>query len=248
MFNHRSLLKKRPGLFCFMAFSCFTLSSLFSLGFAEAPRSHTEIVDAQGDYHFASHYERSEKVEDIQHSGRDSQTYTTLNLNGQVYDVVNDSIKTHNGRYIPITFAEAKVFAKAWMCRIPTIDELKAIARYAKNNGNQLRAITRPPNNDLKSLLKSMNAMINDPLMIDRAQMGEERLIDGHFKWYDDKGRIFGFAKGDGSFWQNSPSSAHMRDPDYYDYSHGLRLICPKAEIQPMPRGPVYRPASSAMQ
>jgi hypothetical protein len=67
--------------------------------------------------------------------------------------------------------------------------------------------------------------MMNDSRMRERSKAGDKKLIDGHFKWYTNDARIYGFAKGDGTFWQNSPSAAHVGDPGYYDYSHGVRLI-----------------------
>ena len=218
---------KTPRSSLILRFCACSLLLLTPLQFAYS-RDFENVVNQQGVYNITTQKERNEIVEaTLQSLPNDSQKFTILEINNKEYRVSNDHIQRRDGRYLPMTFVEAEEVAKRFDCRIPTIEELKAIARYAANEGNQLKGITRSPNNDLASQLKSMNQMSNDPRMHDRAQMGRERLIDGHFKWYDNKGRIYGLAKGNGKFWQNSPSSAHVRDPDYYDYSHGVRLICP---------------------
>lgn len=151
-----------------------------------------------------------------------------LTIAGEKYEVTKDNAaKLKDGAYIPMTVPEAKDLARSCGFRLPTEGELKAISREAFNNGNQFKAITRTKNDNSYTQLLSTNRVLNDPLMMIRSNKGEKVLIDGHFKWYDNKGRIYGFAKSANkySFYHSRASGAHVSRNDYYDYSHGVRLI-----------------------
>jgi hypothetical protein len=179
-----------------------------------------------GRYDITNQSQRRELVERIIQEGPARYGSTLINMaNGSVIEVLNDHVTLSDGTYVPFTFPEAKRMAREWGYDLPNASEAYAIADYAARSGNQFRAITRTPNNNQMLQLRSMNEMMNDARMRQRAQAGQNKLIDGHFKWYTNTGRIYGFARGDGRFWQNSPSAAHVGDPGYYDYSHGVRLI-----------------------
>jgi hypothetical protein len=184
-----------------------------------APASSTK-------YNITSQSERAELIEQIIDAGPERMGTTKMRMpDGSVYEVMNDSVTLPDGTYVPLTFPEAKRIAAAWDYQIPNAEQAIAIGKYAANNGNQYKAITRTPNNSQADQFKSMNEMMNDPRMKERSRAGRNKLIDGHFKWYTNTGKIYGFARGDGRFWQNRPSGAHVGDPQYYDYSHGVRLI-----------------------
>lgn len=182
--------------------------------------------DRTSEYNITNQAQRIALIDEIINAGPDRFGTTTLKMaNDETYEVMNDNVTLPDGTYVPLTFLEAQTIARAWGYQLPTSEQAIAIGRLAAANGNQFAAIPREPNNGTPSQLRSMNAMMNDPRMYSRAQAGQDRLIDGHFKWYTDTGRIFGFARGDGKFYQNTPSAAHVGDPTYYDYSHGVRLI-----------------------
>ncbi|TNF02585.1 MAG: hypothetical protein EP326_03035 [Deltaproteobacteria bacterium] len=179
-----------------------------------------------GKYTITSQAQRKALIEKIIAAGPNKMSTTKMTMpDGTKYEVMNDNVKLPDGTYVPLTFPEAKRIAQAWGWQLPDAGQAKTIGRAAASDGNQYKAITRTPNNGEASQLKSMNEMMNDSRMRERSKAGDKKLIDGHFKWYTNDGRIYGFAKGDGTFWQNSPSAAHVGDPGYYDYSHGVRLI-----------------------
>lgn len=179
-----------------------------------------------GRYNIQTQSQRRDLVEKIIAEGPDKYGSTLISLsNGSVIEVLNDHVTLKDGTYVPFTFPEARRMAREWGYEIPNEREVRAIAQFAARAGNQFKAITRTPNDNQMLQLRSMNEMMNDSRMRQRAQKGRTKLIDGHFKWYTNTGKIYGFAKGNGRFYQNSPSGAHVGDPDYYDYSHGVRLI-----------------------
>jgi len=177
-------------------------------------------------YQITSQQERRELVKQIIEAGPNHMSTTKMTMpDGTKYEVMNDNVTLPDGTYVPLTFPESKQIAAAWGWSLPNASQAKHIGKVAYERGNQYKAITRTPNNNQATQFKSMNEMMNDPRMHERADAGKDRLIDGHFKWYTDTGKIYGFARGDGRFWQNTPSGAHVGDPGYYDYSHGVRLI-----------------------
>jgi hypothetical protein len=179
-----------------------------------------------GQYNITNQAQRRDLVEKIIDRGPRVFGSTLMRMpDGELYEVLNDHVTLEDGTYVPFTFPEARRMAREWGYEIPNATQARAIADLAARSGNQFKAITRTPNNGEASQLKSMNQMMNDSRMRQRAEAGRSKLIDGHFKWYTNTGKIYGFAKGNGRFWQNSPSGAHVADPDYYDYSHGVRLI-----------------------
>lgn len=179
-----------------------------------------------GRYQISSQAQREALVDKIIEKGPKRFGSTLVRMpNGEVFEVLNDHVTLEDGTYVPFTFPEARRMAREWGYQIPDASQARAIADQAARAGNQFKAITRTPNNNEASQFKSMNEMMNDSRMKQRAQAGRTKLIDGHFKWYTNTGKIYGFAKGNGRFWQNSPSGAHVGDPGYYDYSHGVRLI-----------------------
>lgn len=164
----------------------------------------------------------------INNCSRRNITTSIITINGVRYEVSNDNVsQLPNGTYVPLTVPEARDLASACGFDIPTASQLQAIARHAFDNGNMFVAITRTPNDDNRTQLLSMNEMMSDPRMRIRSNVGRSALIDGHFKWYDNGGRIYGFAKSSRSFsfYHNRASGAHVSQTHYYDYSHGLRLI-----------------------
>jgi len=187
----------------------------------------SDAFDARtGEYNITNQAQRVSLINEIIAAGPDRLGTTTIRMpNGEIYEVMNDNVTLPDGTYVPFTFPEAQSIARAWGYQLPNSEQAIAIGRLAASSGNQLPAITREPNNGQASQLRSVNALMNDSRMRSRAQAGQENLIDGHFKWYTDTGRIYGFAKGNGRFYQNTPSAAHVGDPTYYDYSHGVRLI-----------------------
>ncbi len=179
-----------------------------------------------GQYNITSQSQRRSLVEKIIARGPRSFGSTLLRMpDGELYEVLNDHVTLEDGTYVPFTFPEAVRMAREWGYQIPNASQARTIADFAARSGNQFKAITRTPNNGEISQLRSMNQMMNDPRMRQRAEAGRSKLIDGHFKWYTNTGKIYGFGKGNGRFWHNSPSGAHVGDPGYYDYSHGVRLI-----------------------
>lgn len=194
--------------------------------YQEEQAAEDEDPKSNGIYTISNQAQRKALIDKIIAAGPNKMSTTKMTMpDGTKYEVMNDNVKLPDGTYVPLTFPEAKRIAQAWGWQLPDSGQAKAIARAAASAGNQYKAITRTPNNGEVSQLKSMNEMMNDSRMKERSKAGNTKLIDGHFKWYTNDGRIYGFAKGDGTFWQNSPSAAHVGDPGYYDYSHGVRLI-----------------------
>lgn len=175
-----------------------------------------------------SEKDRLALVEKIIKAGRRSQASTAMSFSGdpRTYEVMNDNLKLEDGTYLPFTIIDARRIAKAWNCTIPRLEKLRAIAEHAYLSGNQLKAQTYLPNDRAQRYLNS-NKMMKSKEMQRRSQLGNTQLIDGHFKWYTNDGKIWGFAKGDGTFYHNWPSGRHRSDRSYFDYSHGVRLICP---------------------
>lgn len=186
------------------------------------------FTSTKGRYHITSQAEREALILEIIQAGPNRLGKTRMRMpDGRMYEVMNDNVTLPDGTYVPLTFPEARRIALAWGYQLPNASQAVAIGQAAAAAGNQFRAITRTPNSGEATQLRSMNEMMNDPNMRSRAQAGRDRLIDGHFKWYTNDGKIYGFARGDGRFYQNRPSGAHVGDPSYYDYSHGVRLIRP---------------------
>jgi hypothetical protein len=169
-----------------------------------------------------SEAERLVLVDQIITNGKEVYTKTNFPFGS----VLNDNLKLEDGTYLPFTIIDARKIAKKWNCRIPTFEELKLIAKVASSNGTQFSAQTYLPNNRKERYVNS-NKMMNSPEMHRSSSVGHSQLVDGHFKWYTNKGKIYGFAKGDGTFYHNWPSGRHIKDQSYFDYSHGVRLVCP---------------------
>jgi hypothetical protein len=178
------------------------------------------------EYNIQSNAQREALIQEIIDAGPRGLGTTRVRLSdGNLYEVMNDNVTLSDGTYVPLTFPEAQRMARAWDYQLPSASQAVDIGRIAASSGNQFLAITRSPNNGPASQRSSMNAMMNDSRMRERARAGQDELIDGHFKWYTNDGRIYGFARGGGRFWQNRPSGAHVGDPGYYDYSHGVRML-----------------------
>lgn len=179
-----------------------------------------------GEYDIQTETVRLDLVQQIIDAGPDNMTSTTMEIGGRCYEVLNDHVTLADGTYLPLTCPDAERIANAWGYVMPTESQLVEIGRYARQNGFQVPAIPISPNNR-EDRYDNMNEMMNNSVMRARAETGRTRMIDGHFKWYTNDCRIYGFAKRDGSFYQRTASPAHSRDEGYYDYSHGVRLMRP---------------------
>ena len=169
---------------------------------------------------------RRDLVEGLINDGPRGREFTTMRLgNGRCYRVMNDAPRLADGTYINLTFPEAQRLAATWGWQIPTASQIDDIQDYSRSIGSTYRAETRTPNSGVTTQLRSANEMMNDTYMHNIAEDGENRLVDGHFKWYDNRGRINGFYRSGTNYWQNSPSAHHVGDPGYWDYSHSVRLI-----------------------
>jgi uncharacterized protein YgiM (DUF1202 family) len=192
----------------------------------QTEQAEETFLPREGNYKITSQEQKKKLIDKIIEAGPNRMSTTEMTMpDGSKYEVMNDNVTLPDGTYVPLSFPESKEIAAAWGWSLPNASQAKAIGKYAYERGTQFKAITRTPNNNQATQFKSMNEMMNDSRMHQRAKAGQERLIDGHFKWYTDTGKIYGFARGDGRFWQNTPSGAHVGDPQYYDYSHGVRLI-----------------------
>ena len=174
---------------------------------------------------------REHFVRMIMEEGRDRFATTTLDLPGGSYEVLNDALTLPDGTYINFTYQEARDIASSWGCRLPNYDQAQAIREYAERQNAHVRARTHAWDNGIH---RNMTRMMNDPEMRRRAEIGQERLINGHFKWYIDDGsnnfRFYGFyapsiCRRTGYCQNRNSSGGHGRD--YIDYSQSVRLICP---------------------
>ena len=186
-----------------------------------------------GNYNITSEEQRAELVRRIMDEGPDRHAKTALSLPGGEFDVFNDALTLPDGTYVNFTFAEAREVARRWGCRLPNRDQAAAIRRHAEEQEAVYTARPHHPNNAPQTY-SNMTAMMNDPQMIERAQVGRTRLINGHFKWYIDDGsgnfRFYGFRYPSScsrtGYCQNGGSGGHGNH--HIDYSQSVRLICPR--------------------
>lgn len=172
---------------------------------------------------------RATFVQMIKAEGRERFATTTLDLPGGRFEVLNDALTLPDGTYVNFTYPEAREIAEAWGCRLPNYDQAAAIRRYAEQNNGRRTARPRPWDNGVH---RNMTAMMTDPEMRRLAREGQERLINGHFKWYIDDGsnsfRFYGFyAPSACSEYCQDRGSSGGHGRNYIDYSQSVRLICP---------------------
>jgi hypothetical protein len=184
--------------------------------------------------------ERADLARQIIDLGPDAFATTRVQIGGSCFEVMNDSPTLPDGTYVPFTFQEAERMAQRWGWQIPNLAQAQAIRQFAEREGIVFPAITR--SNDtvaqreasIGDLLNDINARRSDRRVGDmraRAQQGQERLVNGHFKWYirhNNQYQIYGFSRAEpNGYYQLNPSSFHSSQADYVDYSHGVRLLRP---------------------
>ncbi|MCR9204380.1 MAG: hypothetical protein NXH75_07380, partial [Halobacteriovoraceae bacterium] len=194
-----------------------------------------EFEDRRGEYDITNEQQRAALVQQIMDEGPERHAKTALSLPGGEFDVFNDALTLPDGTYVNFTFAEAREVARRWGCRMPNRDQAAAIRRHAEEQDAVYTARPHSPNNAPQTY-SNMTAMMNDPRMIERAEVGRTRLINGHFKWYIDDGSgnfaFYGFrypsACSRTGYCQNGGSGGHGNH--HIDYSQSVRLICPRGD------------------
>lgn len=188
-------------------------------------------------YNLDNEKQRKALIQQIMKAGKKRHAKTTMNLPGGKFEVFNDALKLPDGTYVNFKYEEAVAIAKAWGCQLPNLDQANAIRNYAEKQGATFKARTRKPANNETIKYQEMENMMNDPKMREYSQRGNKKLINGHFKWYIDRGnnkfRFYGFyappscfGSSRTSYCQNGGSGGH--DNDWIDYSQSVRLICKK--------------------
>jgi hypothetical protein len=162
-------------------------------------------------------------------------TWLPLEIGGVTYMVTADYLRKTDGTYWRATEDEAQQIANNFNAEIPSPDQIDAIWTAAGTLGSQCHAVTSEDlarhygyspalaNNDANKarLIREHN---EHPHISGQAQ-GSETLRAGHFKSIAKSGGtlgIYGWRTRSGSLIQ-SFFSGH--GGDYYDYSHGCRLI-----------------------
>jgi hypothetical protein len=206
-----------------------------------------EFEDRRGNYNITNEQQRAALVQQIMDEGPERHAKTGLSLPGGEFDVFNDALTLPDGTYVNFTFAEAREVARRWGCRMPNRDQAAAIRRHAEGRGPDItlerntpapQVYTARPHspNNAPQTYTNMTAMMNDSEMIERAEVGRTRLINGHFKWYIDDGSgnfaFYGFrypsACSRTGYCQNGGSGGHGNH--HIDYSQSVRLICPRGD------------------
>lgn len=174
---------------------------------------------------------REHFVQMIIRGGKGQFSTTKLDLGDATYNVMNDAPTLPDGTYVNFTIGEARQMAKAWGCKLPSYNQAAKIRAFAEAQGTRLKARTRSWDNGISG---NMQKMMEDDEMKRRAQIGKNKLINGHFKWYinespnDQAFRFYGFyAPGACQEYCQDHGSTGRHGTSYIDYSQSVRLICP---------------------
>jgi len=145
--------------------------------------------------------------------------FTTIRVGDLEVEVGNDYYK-RGGVYQRVSAASAETIAQSNGWIVPTRDIINAIF----SNATIVPMVTGDPAElDDRTFTERTNARIRE--------MGASGLIAGHkkdmFRGEDGNIGMIGGARQGGGFWQGLGSNgrAHARNPNYDDYSQGLRPV-----------------------